>query len=578
MIITIILLSWTVACWFSGVRETPFLHFPLFSVNVLIPFVLTAISFLTQLTLLVIKKRQSIDFSAFLAQCRKHRRELLILAVILLAHLGLQIPYVVMDKGSNDWDSALYGLSGYHIAKGEARPVYSYARHHIGTLNPHLSAPLHLMFGFSPKHLRIINTAFYLAFLVLFYLLIRRYFDTKVTLISVAIAAFPPAAAFRLLKFTEFPELAFWGTLSLLILCKITESEKTGWRYFFWYGVVIGIGYYTHPQMIYLAVTGLVCMFFKDKLFFARPHFWPLIPGFLIGAVAVLVDSFYSGWAPFKFFFAQELPQSDFLTRIAEGSMETIRILSAYLGGLYEVYQGNGTVLIPAWILALLLALLATIFIIKFRKTFVKILRLQNVAAGPLAFPLLLLVTIVIFAVSTQSNPPAPYRYIFPVWLAIPVIIAFSLSAFSTRLKLLQGAAPLLIAFLFLWSTIQMDLTRTITQENFLNELIGVLEREEVTAVYANFGYCYNISLATNEKIIGSAAYHWERVVLPRYESEAAADPSPAYFFLKAEGPLEMKFVTKLRHRKARYRTLNMPWGNLYLDINPKTTADQLAE
>lgn len=559
---------WAVACWFSGSHETAFLGLAIFRLDSFWLLILSIISLIAGLT---IKQLSAREEQALLPDNKKvPHKELVFLSMIILAHILLQLPMLLMESGANDFDSSMKGIQSHHIAQGKERPVFIYNWQFNGTLNSHICALLHNTFGPDSRYMRLINTAFYVGFLLLFYMLLRLYFGNNVSLVAVLIAAFPPAAVFRLLKYSEFPELAFWGTLALVLVTKINERSSA--NQFFIAGAVMGIAFYTHPQAIVIILSSMILLLSKDVRIFSRLRFWGVVPGFLTGSIPIFIDFWYNS-ANFLGKLLNAKGHQGILANSFNGLVECVRVINAYLGGMYEVLEGySSSEIIPAEVSFVILVALVGWFVYSFRNRIGNIILKGYNNPNPLIFPIVLILALLVFAMTALSNPPAPYRYIFFVWLVIPVLISHAIFSLAGKNRMAIILCLTIVLAFFLGTTLFIELPHAVASDSAFAEIIDLLEKEHVTAVYAGFGFAYNIGFISHDSIAVTTLYHHGEEILPHTTERVEQDPSPAFFFSVFEKTELNMFLKNLQRLGAKFQISQIPSGILIHKISPRIT------
>lgn len=526
-----ILFVWTVACWFSAPFDTPFLDLFVFDVDPVPLFAATLIAAAGAFALWILRRGREAWRSAA-TWLRQNRLDAIILIAIIALHLLLQIPSIMLYRGANDSDSAVLGVGGYHIADGVARPMYRHGVSYIGSLIQHLTAPLHLLFGKSPIFLRLVNSVFYAGFILCTFILARKLFGRRTALLSSLLAALAPFEIMVHLRHTEFAEIAFWGMLSLVVLVFLLERDRPSWRQYFWYGAVLGILFYAHPQGINFIITGLIALFVRDKLFFIRPAFALMPIGLFLGSIVTFINSYYYDWIIFRVFFARDSNVTSALERLPATLGGFLRHMPELLGLRKDFSAADLMGPLVTWVV--LIAALACIglFLFRQRAKILASLSVRSVNPGPALILILILTVSLTYCLSRFSSPPAPMRYLFPLWLAIPILLTSHIEGWRTALGKAVGAS-LILLFVAVFITSQIIYDASIIEaeqkwarwENFLHH-------NDITAFYGNYWVAYQTSFITSEGVVGSASFpEW----LERYRPytrlvDRAPDP-PAYVF-----------------------------------------------
>ncbi len=532
-IISLLLLAWTAGTWFSGPYGKPFLGLSLFSINPLIPFFITLLGSLTMGLHWFLKNKENLRH---LVQnfFKEQKQTVLILGLILLFHLVvISGPAVLNYAGENDSDSALHGLAGYHIAAGQERPMFVYGVHYVGSLKTHLGALCQLAFGKSPIYQRILGAFFFCGFLVGFYFFVRRLWDKKVALLATLLAAIPPYAVSAQLRYEEFVELPFWGIISLLLLLAITQEKKANGYYFFWYGTVLGLLFFAHPQAIFFIITGFIVLLAADKLFWLRLRTWLIPLGFIIGTFPTWVDSYFHDWVIFRYFFGSEIQNAPALMdRLTRGIARFYNNFSAFWG-FEELYP---KFFLPSpQMLGLLMGLVVLAFIYYIyisRQELASFLTFKN---RPLQHAIPLVLGLLIFAIFVGAGKSylfGPFRYIYLLWLVIPIIIATAAAIPKSKFGRGLGWAFFILC-LTLFSLSQFTYIKTtVTKDKEWREWLEFCNERGITHFYGDFWLAYHTNFISKEEIIGSACFPMNYDPYMKYREQVDHSPRPpAYVF-----------------------------------------------
>jgi hypothetical protein len=572
-----ILFAWTAVTWFSGPYGRPFLGIPLFSLNPLIPFLIT-LTWSVGTGIQWLSKHWQRVRSGLAALTEKHRKTALLLAGILVFHLVVVSgPAILNSRGENDSDSALHGLAGYHIADGKERPMYVYGVHYVGSLKTHLAALCHLIFGKGPMTQRALGALFYCGFLIGLFFFVKRVFSTNAALLATLLAAIPPYAVAAQLRYEEFIEIPFWGIISLNLLLSITGEKRENSYYFFWYGVVLGLLFFAHPQAVYLILTGFVGLLAADRLFFLRRRSWLIPVGFVIGTVPTWVDSYFHDWIIFKYFFGGEIEGAPHLfERFAVGAGRFYKNLQGFWG-FGNTYPN--TYNLSSWIVDVLMIVVGIVllcYIYISRKEIAAFFKLRNIPlrrALPLA-PVVLI--FFIFSVSVTSYRFGPFRYIYPLWLSIPVVIAAVTEVPKKRLIRAVGVGFAVLSLL-LFSLSQWTYIKT-THENGeeWKRWVSFCKERNITRFYGDFWLVYQTNFITKEEIIGSSCFPFNYDPYQKYRGivESSERPPAVVFSPQLHtGPIKgtfrmARFEKSLKAQGIEYRKEKIDGHIVFYDLS----------
>jgi len=532
-ILAMILLAWTAAAWFSGPYGRAFLGVPVFRVHPLIPF-----SAFILCSLLVFYRWLRCHGSTVWKKANRYlhqqRKTVIILCGILVFHLlAVSGPAILNYWGENDSDTALHGLPGYHIAEGSERPMYIYGAHYVGLFKAHIAALFNFLLGKSPIYQRAIGAVFYMGFLVGFFIFVRRLFDEKTALLATFLAAVLPYAAAAQLRYDEFTELPLWGIIGLNLLLSLTHEQQNNWKYYFWYGVVLGVQFFAHPQAIYFIAAGFLVIFAVDKLFFLRWRNGLILLGMVIGSIPTWIDSYFHDWVIFRVFFGGEVqPDGPMLERLAKGISNFARDFTEFwgLGPIYPLPFPVPPLLITAVMAA---AIAGFIYYAWIARQEIKAFLAFKRSSIRLLIPLILgIVVSVIFCFSSQGAGVAPFRYIYVLWLVIPIVIA----AGATVPKSIWGKVlgrGFLVVSLVLFSLSQFSYFKnTLEAGQRWQRWLDFCHRENITHFYGDFWLAYHTNFISKEEIIGSSCFPFNNDPYTKYREIADhSSKPPAYVF-----------------------------------------------
>lgn len=532
-IATLLLAVWTTICWFSQPYGTPFLNLPVFAVDVSIPaflMLLAATGGLFRWT-----RGGGIDRTrARLRALAAHRLELLLLGATIAFYLVLVAIPVTHVAGETDSDSARTGIAGYHIARGESRPMYNYGLHYIGMLIPHLTAPLHLVFGPDPGYQRIICALFYCGFLIFTFLLGRMAAGAAGGFAAALIAALPPAMVARQLRYTEFAEIAFWGSLAFYLLVRLLAREKPGARAVFWLGVVLGIVLYMHPQALYLIAATGVTILIRDWRFFLKPAWWMLPLGLVLGSAVFWVNTWYSGGTTFRYFIGVEsgVP-AGIVERVTHNGAAWLRHLGEFFGSsiTHPPIPGVGIILTGLMTLLVCGSLVSFLFLGLRRTTAPGVSEegRQVLLLAPITFFLVS----AIFLISGKAWMNPAFRYVFPLWLVLPILSIAPWTILRGGARQIAGIATLALFVLVLAWSHGHYLESVRAQESDMRSWEAFLRERGITRFYGSFWLVYHAGFVTREEIFGSSSYPTCYVPYQPYHWRTEDDPGhPAFVYL----------------------------------------------
>jgi hypothetical protein len=581
-ILALILLVWTAAAWFSGPYGRAFLGVPVFGAHPLIPF---SVFILCSLVVFYwwLRRHGSTVWEKANQYLRQQRKTVIILCCILAFHLlAVSGPAILNYWGENDSDTALHGLPGYHIAEGSERPMYIYGAHYVGLFKAHIAALFNFLFGKSPIYQRAIGAAFYMGFLVGLFIFVRRLFDEKTALLATFLAAILPFAAAAQLRYDEFVELPLWGIIGLNLLLSLTHEKQNNWKYYFWYGVVLGVQFFAHPQAIYFIAAGFLVIFAVDKLFFLRRRNWLIPLGFIIGTIPTWIDSYFHDWVIFRVFFGDEVhPGGPLLERLAMGISHFARNFTEFwgVGPMYPLPFPVPPILVTAVMAAAITGFIYYAWIA--RKEIRAFLAFKR-SSIRLLIPLVLgMVVLVIFCFSSQGAGVAPFRYIYVLWMVIPIVIAASATVPKSKWGKVLGRGFLAVS-LVLFSLSQFSYFKnTLEVGQRWQRWFNFCHQGNITHFYGDFWLAYHTNFISKEEIIGSSCFPFNNDPYTKYREMVDHSPKPpAYVFspqLWANASrIELQFQRELEYLGIRYTRQMIDRHVVFYNLSEHLTPAQM--
>ncbi len=171
----------------------------------------------------------------------------------------------------------------------------------------------------------------------------------------------------------------------------------------------------------------------------------------------------------------------------------------------------------PAWSGLLLAAILVA--------SYVRMARLDRNDMQPLTsvFHVFLLLAPVVFALSGAYIDAQSYRYLMPMYAALPAVYAVGIdSVWRTS----RGAGVVLIAALvLLFAVQQVDWYRRLAPDRETQRIVGCLAEENVRSAYGDYWLAYKITFLTGERVIVSPTTGVDRY--PPFTEAVKQAPSP---------------------------------------------------
>ncbi|MFC1666999.1 ArnT family glycosyltransferase [Candidatus Omnitrophota bacterium] len=158
-------------------------------------------------------------------------------------------------------------------------------RNYGSIVNGILSVPFYLFFGPSSASLKMVSILFSVGVLVFWYLLLNRFFNQRVAIITSLLFTLSPTVYTKcsVLSVGSHPETNLFTSIIIFILYLIFFDNRKDNKYFILLGLISGFSFfYSYLFGITLLVL-LIFWFMFDKKFILRPKFWLFLIFFLIG-------------------------------------------------------------------------------------------------------------------------------------------------------------------------------------------------------------------------------------------------------------------------------------------------------
>jgi len=237
-----------------------------------------------------------------------------LLAGLVLAFLALRLAVLFSSLDELYEEEELYrGTVAKEIIQGPLIPLWEYLDYRVeyfpgGTLVVGiLAVPFFLLFGQTYIALKSVGLSFALGTFVLWYLFLRRFFNSRTALLSALLFIFcvPFYTKTSLITWGAHPEANFFTILNLFIFYIIFFGKDSGEdvlraykekkKYFFILGAVSGFGLWFVQTYLLTIAFSFLFWFAFDQVFFRRKAFLIYCLGFLIGfSPAIYYGLFYN--------------------------------------------------------------------------------------------------------------------------------------------------------------------------------------------------------------------------------------------------------------------------------------------
>ncbi len=439
-------------------------------------------------------------------------------------------------KYPNDGDCALTGITALRLLHGHL-PVF-FATPRIGAIASYVTAPFFLAFGPSRDSLAGATLLLDLALFAAWCLLLREIFGRRLALAAMPFAALPAPAFTQLTAQPNgYPETLLLCVVPLWLAARLARGAGNRFD-FLGFGLAVGLGWWTSLLTLACTAPAAAWMLWRRPRLLASARFPALASlGFLLGAFP---------WIAYHLRYREKLFHDNYAVMpahgvgamIATGRRLLLTVLPATLapdrdpfpaGPVASLLRVPSLMIIAAGVIVCLgVAPLAR------RRHAGR----TGAASGPpapaaaatsaaqaeqLAWPLCALVLLVTFGLNLASQasagqgPILPVRYLLPIVLVVPALLAFLLLRVGSRSPaaacLLAGIvlAFNLSATLLPWSAARRAWSRAADDDQLA---LQVLERERVTVLLGSYWQVYPFNFLSRETILGipvEGAVDWRK-------------------------------------------------------------------
>ncbi|HEV3455038.1 MAG TPA: glycosyltransferase [Thermoanaerobaculia bacterium] len=442
---------------------------------------------------------------------------LLVVAVGVALRVAMTFPSY---KYLGDADCLLTGITALRLLGGHL-PVF-FATPRIGAIASYVAAPIFLVFGASRTSLAASTLLLGLGLFAAWLLFLRELFGRRLFLAALPFVAVP-AAIFS--QWSAIPN----GYPETLLLCATTLwlaarlARGAGSRLdFLAFGLSAGLGWWTSLLTLACAVPAAAWMVWRRPRLLSHARFLALAAaGFLLGVFPWIAYHVRYHHKPFHDNYAV-VPVHGIATMLATGRRLLVDVLPAVIAPRFNPFPSD-----PLHPLLRFPALLVTVAAILFCLLAAPLARRRaSDATAPnhahstestesierSVWPLCALVLAVTFglnmvsAASEGQGPMLQVRYLLPIYLVVPAMLALLLLAIGRRWPALAFLlAGVVVAFnlagtVLPWSQQRRALVRDAHADELVLE---VLKRQGVSVVVGSYWWVYPFNFLSGETILG---------------------------------------------------------------------------
>ncbi|HEU5001169.1 MAG TPA: glycosyltransferase family 39 protein [Actinomycetota bacterium] len=462
------------------------------------------------------------------------RRGLVILVASLGLGLLLRIATATHYSGALDSDEAVVGLMAREILHGHF-PVFYWGQQYGGTLEVFITAALFSIFGSSTFILKLVPCVLDGVACFLVWRVGRRTIgEIPARAASMIFWLWPASFVWSSIKARGFYGVALvLALLVMLLVIRLRDHQTTSdWL---WLGLVLGLGWWTTPEILFVAVPSLVWLLVLQRRYLKRVAL--LVPGAVLGGAPWIVWNLENHLNSLRAT-PQPVPHNSYLNHLS-GFFKT-----GLPGAL-----GLRLPLSSKWIAVPWAAKLAYV---------VAIVALGAIAwywRRRLVLPIAILVAYpFIFALSPYSWYLAEPRYL----LLLSPVLALLVGRAITRWSLGLIAIPIVVALTI--GGLVVIPTQLPFPKDF-GPLDSALKTHGISHAFADYWIAYRLDFESKETVTASPISPIRNV---RIDGEVRSRPNPAYIFFRNSLP-EYQFASQLSTLGITDQTFNIGPFDIYL-------------
>ncbi|HVT59276.1 MAG TPA: hypothetical protein VHR45_12845 [Thermoanaerobaculia bacterium] len=435
-------------------------------------------------------------------------------AVPLLLCLGLALRIAMAlpsYKYQVDADAILTALCAFKVMRWE-HPVF-YVAERIGSLGGHLTALLFSLFGVSRSSLAAETVLSSALMLGAWYLFLREALGRRLALLALPFAAFP-SPAFLFWTSTPaggYPETLLFCASSLWLAARLVRGDRSPWSVF-GFGLSVGLAWWASLLSLGCTFPALLWLAWRRRDLLQRHAIARFIAGFLLGALP---------WLAFNVRHPLASLRQTALIRPVPGRaalLDNARYLATFnlrelvASVAYDERPSAVSLALQRPVLAMVgMAALTSLLVFPLWRCARRRQRRESRASSPAssALPLLALVAVaallLVLLTVAGTDRGLPVRYLLPLYLVIPALIAVALAALASRLPAAAAACAVAIVVFNLagaclpWTESRHRLAANAVYDQ---QLLAYLETQRVGAIAGSFWRVYPINFLSRERIL----------------------------------------------------------------------------
>lgn len=460
-----------------------------------------------------------------------------VLGVALRVHV-LTGPLRVADS-----DESVTGLMARHLLDDPGSfPVFAWLTNYAGNFETAVIAVPFAIFGSSVLAMKLTVTALHVVACLLLWRIGRRLIDERAGVVAaLALWIWPGVYVWWSTKARDYEALLVFGLAALLFALRLVENHRSR-RDWLAFGLVVGLGWWTNPQVAYLAIPAGLWILIAN---WQALRYAPLaIPTFVIGASPWIAWNLRHDWGSLH---SQFEATESYLARLGRFGREGVPVAL----GLREPYVLRWIVPLGA-LIVIVLALGGAASLLTRRR-------------GALFLAVALVVYPLVHAVMPVAGYTGEGRYLY---LFAPLLALLIGNAARSRVLIAVLFGLMAVASVGQLSTMgdgDSGMASNLPPPVEMGELIRTLKAERIDAVYADYWVAYRLTFESRESIIamGVPANRYKP-----YERHVRTSPRPAW--VHVSGSLaDQQFTAGLEAKGIAYKALRAGRWAIYVPARP---------
>lgn len=464
--------------------------------------------------------------SARIAWKPEYKKIILVLLAVVLLTIAVRLPFLLYSAGMMWSDEAIPALMAKHIAEGKVPPICHYGQHYLGSLGPHIYAVAFALFGYSIPLLKAVSVLMYLAFIILQFFLFREFFSLTWAAVLSFFYSLPLGQLIDISTNNSNPYALVLFLEAALLYAAYAIAFKNKDRLWPLLGFLMGLSFWTHQITAAFILTAFLIVAFKARP--ALKKYGILFLYAAAGGFPLLLQEIFDGFQLLRFMAGGEKAVW------GQGkSQATLKLIQSLL--LARDHAAG------LFLLLLLLAGTGTLLYLSFKKKESARLRI---------FLIFLIIFAGLYTYSGFSSKIV-VRYLFPLYVCLPVILAVPFLWIRTRLKYFLFAG-LLVVLVFLGNgqTQYVYFLSVKDSAGYFAQVIAAMKATGNRFWRGSFETAYVLTGNSHEQVIvnsfGVNKYYPYRLL---YDNQA---PHDNYVFLKGPGTAEGEQAENLNRLLSR--------------------------